>query len=182
MERSLNKNNIEVAIVEYESSIVEIGDTLSGLRGLSLLQYLKRSQLGVGPYPHVTLFEAANRIMTDLVILKGVKWLLDSHSFPFEEYIVEYGNEDCNDHDITASNDGKYLVGEAFNVAPSFFQGKKNAMRKKLRANKSCVDYMVILANSDAVNDGYTPKILEKEYYVFVNVESGAGKLLPIGQ
>ena len=92
--------------------------------------------------------------MTDLVILKGMKWLLDFHSFPFEEYIVKYGNEDSNDHDINASNGGKLLVGEAFNVAPSFFQGKKNAMRKKLRSNKSGADYMIILANSDAVKDG----------------------------
>jgi len=47
---------------------------LSGLRGLRLFQYLKRNQVGLGPYPHVTLFEAANRIMTDMVILKGIKW------------------------------------------------------------------------------------------------------------
>ena len=63
--------------------------------------------------------------MTDLVILKGVKWLLDRYAFPFDEYVVEYGNEDSNDHDITAIKGSKKLFGEAFNVAPSFFQGKK---------------------------------------------------------
>jgi len=74
MDRSLNRQNIDFAIHKYTSSIAEIGDMLSGLRGLRLFQYLKRNQVGLGPYPHVTLFEAANRIMTDMVILKGIKW------------------------------------------------------------------------------------------------------------
>ncbi|MDD2801162.1 MAG: hypothetical protein PHE96_06870 [Methylococcales bacterium] len=182
MERSLNRNNIEAAISEYESSIEEIGETISHLRGVSLFQCLKRNQILLGPYPHVTLFEAANRIMTDLVILKGVSWLLRTNSFPFDEYLVEYGNEDNNDHDISAQKDGKRLIGEAFNVAPSFFQGKKNAMRKKLRASNSNAEFMIILANSDAIVEDYAPRTLEKEYFVFVDVQSGAGKLLPDNQ
>jgi hypothetical protein len=178
MERLLNRSNIVAAIEEYESSIAEIGDTLAGLRGIPLFQCLKRNQIGLGPYPHVTPFEAANRIMTDLVILKGVRWLLDSRTFPFDEYLVEYGNENCNDHDVFARNGDKLLIGEAFNVAPSFFQGKKTAMRKKLLASKSNSDYMIILANEDAVEENYSPKMLENEYYVFVNVESGIGRVL----
>lgn len=179
MERSLNPTNIEAAISEYEASIEEIGDSITDLRGVSLFQCLKRNQIGLGPYPHVTLFEAANRIMTDLVILKGVNWMLRSNAFPFDEYLVEYGNEDSNDYDISAGQNGKRLIGEAFNVAPSFFQGKKNAMRKKLRANSGNPDFMIILANSDAIKEVYAPKALENEYFVFVNVESGAGRILP---
>ena len=178
MERTLNRNNIEATISDYESSIETIGDTLSGLRGIPLFQSLKRNRIGLGPYPHVTLFEAANRIMTDLVILKGVKWLLDTHAFPFDEYVVEYGNEDSNDHDITAHNGSKRLIGEAFNVAPSLFQCKKNAMRKKLRGNKDDADFMIVVANADAVNDNYAPKMEENEYYIFVNVESVRARLL----
>jgi len=179
MERTLNQKNIDAAIREYETSISEIGETISNLRGIALFQCLKRSQINSGPYPHVTLFEAANRIMTDLVILKGIKWLLDSKTFPFDEYVVEYGNEDNNEHDISAKNASAKLIGEAFNVAPSFFQGKKNAMRKKLRANHNNASYMVIIANSDAVKAEYEPKLKENEYYVFVDIESGKAKLLP---
>lgn len=182
MERLLNRTNINAAIEKYESSIAEIGDVLSDLRGIPLFQYLKRNQIELGPYPHVTPFEAANRIMTDLVILKGVKWFLDSHTFPFNEYLVEYGNENSNEHDVSAYNGTKRLIGEAFNVAPSFFQGKKRKMLKKLRANKKSIDYMIILANDDAVKEGYSPKVSKDEYYVFVNVESGVGRVLSSNQ
>lgn len=89
MERTLNRQNIDSVIQEYMYSIEGIGTVISGLTGVKLFHCLKRQQIGAGPYPHVTLFEAANRIMTDLVILKGVKWLLNSHTFPFDEYVVE---------------------------------------------------------------------------------------------
>jgi hypothetical protein len=179
MERILNRQNIDSEIHEYEQSIQGIGDTLSGLRGYSLFNCLKRTQVGSGPYPHVTMFEAANRIMTDLVILKGVKWLLDKSTFPFDEYIVEYGNEDNNDHDITASKGGRQLSGEAFNVAPSFFQIKKYSMLKKLRGQENMPEYNIIVANLDAIKDSYSPKVREGEYYIFVDVRTGIGKLIP---
>ena len=63
----------------------------------------------------MTLFEAANRVMTDLVILHGVKSLLEYEIFPFHTYTVEFGNEDRNDFDLSASNKtGEKLIGEAF--------------------------------------------------------------------
>ena len=179
MDRSLNRQNIDYAIRKYISSIAEIGGNISGLKGLKLLQNMKRDQVGMGPYPHVTLFEAANRIMSDLVILKGVRWLLNTQSFPFDEYIVEYGNEDSNDYDIIANQAGKRLIGEAFNVAPSFFQGKKTSMLKKLRSSEETADFLIIVVNADAVNDIYSPKVRNKEYYLFVNVESDEARLLP---
>ena len=43
--------------------------------------------------------------MTDLVILNGVKWLLQESVFPFSEYRVEYGNEDYSAHDLMAENE-----------------------------------------------------------------------------
>ncbi len=179
MERRLTRGNVESVISDYLSSIENIGDTITNLKGLSLFQSLKRDRVGVGPYPHVTLFEAANRIMTDLVILHGVKWLLKTQAFPFDAYEVEYGNEDSNDHDITAENEGKKLTGEAFNVARSFFQGKKASMLKKLRKAENKSDYKVIMANTDSVRDGYSPSVRIGEYYIFVNVESGEARLLP---
>jgi hypothetical protein len=179
MDRALNRQNIDSVIQRYTSSIAEIGDMFSGLKGVRLFQYLKRNQVRIGPYPHVTLFEAANRIMTDLVILKGVKWLLHKRSFPFDEYVVEYGNEDSNDHDITADQSGKRLIGEAFNVAPSFFQGKKTSMLKKLRSFGERADFRIIMANADAVNTNYSPKVEDKEYYLFVDVDSDEARLLP---
>ncbi len=179
IERTLTKANIESVISDYVSSIENIGSRISNLKGINLFKSLKRDQVGVGPYPHVTLFEAANRIMTDLVILYGVRWLLETRTFPFDAYVVEYGNEDSNDNDITAESGNKRLSGEAFNVAPSFFQGKKASMLKKLRKPSNMSDYKIIMANSDAINHHYSPKVRSGEYYVFVNVESGEAKLLP---
>lgn len=177
MERSLNRKNIDTAIREYMSSIADIGDILSNLKGVPLFQCLKRDQVGKGPYPHVTLFEAANRIMTDLVILKGVKWLLCNRPFPFDEYLVEYGNEDNNDHDIIANQKGKKLAGEAFNVAPSFFQGKKSSMLKKLRTSGSIADFKLIIANTDAVKENYSPRGEKNEYFLFVDIQNGNAQL-----
>lgn len=108
--------------------------------------------------------------MTDLVILHGVKWLLKTHAFPFNVYVVEYGNEDRNDHDITAVNKGKKFTCEAFNVAPSFFQTKKSSMLKKLRKVENKSDYKVIMANADSVRDVYSPKVRIGEYYIFVAI------------
>lgn len=42
------------------------------------------------------------------------------------------------------------LVGEAFNVAPSFFQGKKRSALKKLREQRDKATYRIIMLNSDA--------------------------------
>ena len=179
LDRRLTKENVDSVISDYLSSIESIGDTITNLKGLSLFQSLKRDPIGVGPYSGVTLFEAANRIMTDLVILHGVKWLLKTRAFPFDEYVVEYGNEDTNDYDITAESEGEKLTGEAFNVAQSFFQVKKASMLKKLRKAGNKSDYKVIMVNTDSVKDGYSPRVRTGEYYIFVNVESGEARLLP---
>ena len=179
MDRSLNSQNIESIVHKYTASIEEIGDIISGLKGVRLFKCIKRAKVEMGPYPHVTMCEAANRIMTDLVIIKGVRWLLDKRPFPFDEYLVEYGNEDSNDHDITAFQSGKRLIGEAFNVAPSFFQGKKTSMLKKLCNSAEPADFKIIVANADAVSMDYSPKIKHREYYLFVDIETDEARLLP---
>jgi len=176
MERILNKRNIDSVIRDYELSIADI-ELGSNITGIKLFQHIKRNTVGFGPYPHVTLFEAANRIMTDLVILKGIKWLLNNSQFPFKEYRVEYGNENKNEHDIIAERTGKCLIGEAFNVAPSFFHGKKSTSLKKLRKSKVASDYTIIIANKDAVKDNYIPKPTKDEYFLFMDIETGDGRL-----
>ena len=76
---------------EYEESIRDIGGSILALRGIELIRELKRGKTGIGPYGDVSLFESANRIMTDLVILHGVNWLLNESGLDFHEYRVEYG-------------------------------------------------------------------------------------------
>jgi len=119
--------------------------------------------------------------MTDLVLLYGVRWLLHSEVFGFSEYTVEFGHESKNQFDITAEQNGQRLVGEAFNVAPSFFQGKKAAMLKKLRSKANGATYTVIMCNADAVHGEYVPAKDKREHHVFVDVGAGTARMIPGG-
>jgi len=157
-ERTISKANASHLIATYLASVEEIENSLGDHKVLDLLKVLKRKAVGAGPYPHVTMFEAANRILSDLVILYGVKWLLDNDVFPLERYEVEYGNENKNGFDIRAAGNGKTLVGEAFNVAPSFFQAKKCSMLKKVAESRA--NFTIIMFNHDAVKHSYPPQVL----------------------
>jgi len=171
--RKLTLANISKIQLEFNESLASLGNSIKGKTGLPLLESLKRERLGVGPYPDVTLFEAANRIMSDLVILYGVEGLLKSNIFPFAEYIVEFGNEDNNGFDIRASTPSATLVGEAFNVAPSFFQGKKGSALKKLREKAKQETYRIVMFNSDAPPANYVARHEAGIYHVSVQIPSG---------
>ena len=175
----LTAQNIDAAIERYCSRIASVGETIKGKKGLELFQALKRDEIGSGPYPNVTLFEAANRIMTDLVILYGVKWLLKESELPFNSYEVEYGHNNNNDFDIMASNGNVSLIAEAFNVAPSFFPIKKAAMLKKMREGSPNATYKALLINEDALEGPYNPRPRIGEFFVFISVGSGEGRLVP---
>ena len=177
--RAITKSNVDELIADYLALVETFGASVAGMSGLRLLKALKRDQLKVGPYPHVTLFEAANRIMTDMVILYGVKWIVSTNAFPFETYNVDYGNEDSHGFDLRASENGRQLVGEAFNVAPSFFQLKKTAMLKKLRAPEVAAEFRVLMFNEDAVPAGYRPSPLHNEFFVFVKVGDEGSYMVP---
>jgi hypothetical protein len=170
--RKLNLSNIDQIISDFHKDVEHIGKSIQGKRGIQLMHSIKRDVLDHGPYPHTSLFEASNRIMTDLVILNGVNYLLRSKFFPFNEYEVEFGNENNNSHDIQSKSSIEMLGGEAFNVAPSFFQTKKTHALNKLKKN-SGLTYRVIMFNSDAINDSYHPKIdCNFVYFISVNIFS----------
>lgn len=176
--RKITAKNIDGLLSRYLAEAELVGESVAGLQGIRLLSALKRDVVGAGPYPNVTLFEAANRIMTDLVMLHGVRCLLKHEVFPFHSYTVEYGHGNEGDHDIVATEGGKTLIGEVFNVAPSFFPLKKASALKKLRASKAKADYRVILVNQDAAATTYVPRPKAGEYYVFVNTETGEGRMV----
>jgi hypothetical protein len=175
----LSKTNIDQTLAEYVASVEHLGESIATLRGFRLFEALKRDVVGTGPYPKVSLFEAANRIMTDLVILYGVRWLLKRAVFPFDTYLVEYGNDDKQGFDIRASSGGSTLIGEAFNVAPSFFQGKKSSMLKKLRHPTAEANFKLIMFNHDAVTAQYVPETGEREFFVVVKVGTEEARAVP---
>lgn len=178
MEMKLDKNNIAEELKDYLIKVNSIelpewkeGDVLGSLLSL------KRDLHGSGPYPDVSLFEASNRVFSDLVILFGVRKLLTNppkynFSLPFTEYKVKLGVTDG--FDLEANLGRQRLIGEAFNVAPSFFQSKKRKMMKKLKEEKA--DYKLIIFNHDAPDKNedkseyYVDKSKQSLFYLPINV------------
>jgi hypothetical protein len=168
--RRLNASNIDSSIRAYLDIINKLPVSIAGDNIIHFLTKVKREETGLEPYPNLTFFEAANRIMTDLTILFGVRRLLEEgiDGVKFDEYNVEFGNENEQAHDIIASNAEYELIGEAFNVAKSYFQGKKTSALKKLRSAKieSKKNIILLIYNSDAVEaEYYSPKRGENEHH-----------------
>jgi hypothetical protein len=171
--RSLTRENVDGQIEWLLASVERMGNVVANASGLGLLRAIKRDTVKAGPYPNVSLFEAANRIMTDLVILYGVRWLLhNSMLFPFDSYTVEYGHENRRAHDVMAEQGGKTLIGEAFNVAPSFYRTKKNSTLHKLGKSKVKADYKVVLVNDDAMEPDSEPELVLGVSLIVVKVGS----------
>lgn len=173
MEDRINLDNVDKRIEEYLKTIQGINLPLIQNDILKTIYSIKREPLGTGPYPEVSLFETANRIFSDLVILFGVRSLLTSPivgdvSLPFREYSVALGVQGGND--LSASQNNSNLVGEAFHVAPSLFQTKKRLVMKKLR-NKQAT-YRIILFNDNAVKNpkGYLEKSEPTMLYLPINI------------
>ena len=104
---------------------------------------------------------------------------VSTNAFPFDTYNVEYGNEDGHGFDLRASRNGQELVGEAFNVAPSFFQLKKTSMLKKLWAPEVAAEFKLLMFNEDAVPPGYKPSPKRAEFFVFVKVGDEGSYMVP---
>jgi hypothetical protein len=153
--RILDRENIDKSIFDYLQSMREMPVSVSSPTVYELLLKLKREEIKNGPHKGVSLFEAANRIISDLTILYGIKELFInpiSANIIFDSFKVEFGNENKNTHDIEAKNDKFILYGEAFNVAQSFFQAKRYSALKKLRNSQADAPNKIImlLYNSDA--------------------------------
>ena len=171
--RTLNESNIDEAIKMYLDSLNKIPLSISADSILNFLNRIKRDKVLSGPYPDVSLFESANRIMTDLTILFGVRELLGGAipELDFREYQVEFGNENKNPHDISAESGGRKLIGEAFNVSKSYFHTKKSSALKKLNNHEDKNQIILLLYNSDAKDVHVNPKLSETEFHFPVKTE-----------
>ena len=96
-----------------------------------MLNYFKRKSVDsnqIGHYTNISVFEAANRIATDLVIINGAIQLAEANEeIKQGNFTLRLGTRHDPDFgDITIGNS----EGEAFNVAPSY-------LSEKLRKTKS---------------------------------------------
>ncbi len=169
----LTSSNIGSELGRYEALVRAVKAPRRTLEGLELCRVLKREKLGAGPYPKVSLFESANRIMSDLVIFHAVKWLLRKRAFPFRSYHVEFGHGNSAEHDIVARSGGRILVGEVFNVANSYFPAKKGSALKKLRNSNLDAEFRLLICNNDAVASGFKPQPRSGEHFLLVDIDSG---------
>jgi len=172
IDTAITKDNINNVIAKYKELLKDFPLTIHSSHILELLQSLKRENIGKGPYPNVSMFEAINRIMTDLVILCGVKELLDKglEGIKFNTINVEYGHNNKQLHDIMAHENEITLHGEAFNVSRSLFQIKKRTSLNKLRKNIKGNTKLIIIFNKDALNDSYLLKQKYDEYLLPVDI------------
>jgi len=116
-----------------------------------MIKYFKRKvdgkHLPVGPYKNISVFEAANRIATDMVIINGIIQLVNEKKEPKDsKFTLRLGNKHVKKMGDFTIN-GK--EGEAFNVAPSFYYGKLRSTNKKWALDK--LDY--ILVNADVFDE-----------------------------
>ncbi|MBV4458991.1 hypothetical protein KVG96_13600 [Pseudomonas sp. COR58] len=176
--RNLTIENIDSITQAFTQELATIGGSIVGKSGIPLMLALKRDRLGHGPYPDVSLFEAANRIMSDLVILHGIAALLKNKHFPFDEYIVEFGNENRRAFDIQAFSPIGSLAGEAFNAAPSYFNNKKNSALKKLQTKAANEHYRIIMFNAEAPGKTITPDV-GGAFQIAVDIATGTVDITP---
>jgi hypothetical protein len=168
----LNRTNIDEEIRIYLDLINRIKFPERRGTNIDYMLSLKRGKIHNGPYPNVSIFEASNRIFSDIVILFGVREILlnpqiGSVRVPFSHYNVRLGNEDG--FDIEAVQGDERLVGEAFNVAKSFFSTKHWKTKDKL-AKMEGAEYRLIMFNHDAVSNPESYKQISQRSLLYLPV------------
>lgn len=68
---NLDRNSLQCFYVNYKKMVNELKQPSFTKRVIADLLCVKRNAIESGPYPHVSYFEAANRICSDLTLLHG---------------------------------------------------------------------------------------------------------------
>lgn len=137
---------------------------------IDMIHYLKRKDENnpfiIGPYKNISPFEAANRIASDLVIIKGLFQLIKEEKISSDaKYTLRLGTKHENlKGDFSIITDKGSYEGEAFNVAPSFYKDKLNQTLRKWRKikNNYNVHLKYILVNNESVIDGDYQRLLNE--------------------
>jgi len=182
----LNISNIDFTLNQYIEIIDSMSNYLISKSSYGLLHSIKREKINSGLYPNVTLYESANRILTDLVIIKGIRMLLHGHkeNIDYREYKVNYGNGAGQEYDIEAIENSNKLLGEAFNVSKSLFKMKRKKTEMKLKRESNLKYDLVIIYNKDAdpseryidLVDGITYIAVDMQDNEFALAVHGEGK------
>ena len=140
-----------------------------------MIHYLKRKDINnpqkIGPYQNITIFEAANRIASDLVIINGIIQLVQNNpSLKNASFTVRLGIlHEKGKGDFTIHFGDKDFEGEAFNVAPSFLNVKLRNTISKWNKDENVGKLKYILVNDEAFEFTSTP--LDKRVFRVKNWE-----------
>jgi hypothetical protein len=122
---------------------------LSSMNPDEITQFLKRDKFDIGKYRQITVFEAANRMASDLVLLEGLPLIAEKYSAT--NFKVLLGNHAIEQQgDFALEIDGKWWEGEAFSTAESFFHPKLSATRSKWNKQGNGHLFRFILFNTSA--------------------------------
>ncbi|MBL0049702.1 MAG: hypothetical protein IPP32_16590 [Bacteroidetes bacterium] len=151
-ENKLSLQEVEKLLGEYHKQLDQnLFKVPSKKSNIEVLMHLKRESYKIGPWENITPFEAANRIGTDLVLLKGVIDILkkDFANNPQVSVKLRLGIshfvKDPGDFIIFDKNEK--IRGEAFNVAESFLEGKLNKTKRNIK--DALHDFRYILINGE---------------------------------
>jgi hypothetical protein len=154
LKRQGNASWIRKEIAGYLQTLatLQVGRLPTG-EPLELFKALKRRPVRGGPYPGRTIFEVANRVMSDLVVLGAAETLLcepppELGPFRVRKIAILLGNENGECDLLSDLDNGARLRGECFNVAPTFFSTKFR--QSCVALNKREADVRVIAFNKDA--------------------------------
>ncbi|MBQ0909752.1 hypothetical protein KBJ98_13645 [Flavobacterium sp. F-328] len=134
-----------------------------------VITYLKRKNqsqaLKIGAYENITVFEAANRIASDLIIINGLLQLVEKNkNLKNALFTLRLGTtHHVGKGDFTINCNGEELEGEAFNVAPSFLKQK---LRNTINKWKHNHQLKYILVNTEAFEFVGHSKIDERVFKV----------------
>lgn len=122
----------------------------------------------IAPYSGLTTNEISNRMMSDLVILEGSLKLFKNPDLIHVEEITSMKLllSNINGFDLEIRTNEGLVLGEAFNVAPSFLNQKLYNTRKKIEKEKDSGDVFakaVIIYNDDALDGKNKPHLLDKQ-------------------
>lgn len=145
----LSGDEFEGAKIAYLKTLEENNYSIKKASNIyELINNIKRTPEKVGPYCNISVFEALNRIGSDLVLLSGTAKLFQeevegikpikihlkmgtTHGFDFEVFL----------------NDDKVIYGEAFNAAESFCKHKmRQAIHKLIDTNAT---EAIVFVNKD---------------------------------
>lgn len=121
-----------------------------------MINYLKRKDINnpqkIGPYQNITIFEAANRIASDLVIINGIIQLVEINpSLQNANFTLRLGIlHEKGKGDFTIYLEKEDFEGEAFNVAPSFLNVKLRNTISKWNKEDNREKLRYILVNDEA--------------------------------